>query len=618
MPARPGFLSRFFTGLWNVLDFARRLFFNIVFLVIVGVLLFAWMSGDRPPRLASDTALVLNLQGDLVEEQTLGAREAAVAELVGEQRYETRLRDVLLALDTAAKDPQISRAVLSLDQMGRAGQASLREIGAALERFKATGKPVYAWGENFSQSQYYLAAHANELYLHPAGLITVRGIAARRGYYKGLLDKVGVKVHAFQAGRFKTFAEPFTRTDQSPEAREADAYLLNDLWSTWTADVERARGLARGTVDAVIAALPQRLTAASGDIAQLALNERLVDGLYTRDEFRSSLLDAGAPRSTADEETFRQVSLFAYLRYARQPATRDAVGVVVLQGEILPGDARQGRVGARTASELIQRARQDDAVKALVVRIDSPGGAVQASELIREQLDLTRDAGKPVIVSMGDVAASGGYWIAMGGDEVYADATTITGSIGVFGLIPTFEGTLEHLGVTTDGVATTWLADAADPRRPLDKRMAQVLDQVVAGNYKQFVSLVAERRRATAETINESAQGRVWTGAQAKERGLVDTLGGLEAALQAAARRAELGTTWRVQYIEREPRGLARILALLFGGASASWIDSLQRLGLLQTLAGSAPADVRRSVEMIARARENPLAAFSYCFCDLR
>jgi protease IV len=373
-----------------------------------------------------------------------------------------------------------------------------------------------------------------------------------------------------------------------------------------------------GTVDAVIAALPQRLTAASGDIAQLALNERLVDGLYTRDEFRSSLLDAGAPRSTADEETFRQVSLFAYLRYARQPATRDAVGVVVLQGEILPGDARQGRVGARTASELIQRARQDDAVKALVVRIDSPGGAVQASELIREQLDLTRDAGKPVIVSMGDVAASGGYWIAMGGDEVYADATTITGSIGVFGLIPTFEGTLEHLGVTTDGVATTWLADAADPRRPLDKRMAQVLDQVVAGNYKQFVSLVAERRGATAETINESAQGRVWTGAQAKERGLVDTLGGLEAALQAAARRAELGTTWRVQYIEREPRGLARILALLFGGASASWIDSLQRLGLLQTLAGSAPADVRRSVEMIARARENPLTAFSYCFCDLR
>ena len=614
MAARPGIIRRFFGGLWSALNFTRRLVLNLLFLALVVVLVLAWWASDAPVVVAADSALVVNLQGDLVEEYTIGPREAAVAEALGEQRFETRLRDILLAIDSAAKDPKITRAVLVLDEMGGGGAATLREVAAALERFKASGKPIYAWSENYSQAQYYVASHANEVYLHPAGAIAVRGLDATRGYYKTLLDKLGVKVNAFQAGRFKSFSEPFTRTGATQEAKEADAFLLNGLWSFWTGDVERARKLKPGTVNAVIAELPQRLAVAEGNIAKLALNERLVDGLKTRDQFRAQLLQGGAPPSSEDSETFRQVSLYAYLRSTNQPIYGDAIGIIVAQGEITGGDAQQGRVGARTMVELIQRARQDDSIKAVVLRIDSPGGLVQASEIIREQLDLTRKAGKPVVASMGDVAASGGYWIAMGADEVIADPTTITGSIGVFGLVPTFEGTMEKIGVSLDGVSTTWLAGATDLRQPLDKRLAQSLELVVNSNYREFIGLVAERRNSTPEKINEVAQGRVWTGAQAKERGLVDTLGGIDAAIKSAAKRANLDEAYRLDYVEPEPRGLYRYLSLFFGRIAATVRSELSLGGLL----GREGAAVRRDLQLLFGARADPLAAISYCFCDLR
>jgi protease IV len=614
MAARPGFIRRFFGGLWRALNFMRMLVFNLLFVAILALLVFAWVSIDGPGILAPDTALVLNLQGDIVEEYTIGPREAALAEALGEERFETRLRDILSVIDAAAKDLQITRAVLVLDDMGSAGTATLREIGAALERFKASGKPVYAWGESYGQAQYYLASHANELYLHPGGMLTVRGLKGTRGYYKQLLDKLGVKVNAFQAGRYKSFAEPFTRTGATPESKEADALLLNGLWSTWTGEVERVRKLKPGTINAVIAELPQRLAQTNGDIARLALKEGLVDGLKTRDQFREQLLQAGAPRSDEDSETFRQISMYSYLRQPPRLAAGNAVGVIVAQGEITGGDAQQGRVGARTMVELIQRARQDDSIKAVVLRIDSPGGLVQASEIIREQLELTRKAGKPVVASMGDVAASGGYWIAMGADEVIADPATITGSIGVFGLVPTLEGTMEKLGVKIDGVSTTWLAAATDVRQPLDKRLAQSLEQVVNSNYREFIGLVAERRNTTPEKINEVAQGRVWTGAQAKERGLVDTLGGIDIAIKSAAQRAGLGDRYRLEYIEPEPRGLGRYLSLLFDRIAAALPAQLG----LPALSRREARSVRRDLELLFGARENPLAAISYCFCELR
>ncbi len=616
--ARPGLIRRFFRGLWSAIDFSRRLVFNLIFLLIVGLILFGWLSSDTPPRLAPDTALVVNIQGDVVEEYTVGAQEAALAEALGRDRFETRLRDVLAALDGAARDPQITRVVLVLDDMDKAGLATLREMAAAVERVRGAGKPVVAWAESYTQGQYFLASHADEVYLHPSGALLLRGIGGSRGYYKDLLEKVGVKVNTFQAGRYKSFGEPFTRTGPSPEAQEAEAYLLNGLWSTWLADVERARKLKPGTVMAALNDLPQRLQATGGDIAGLALKEKMVDGLLRRDEFRALMIDRGAPRSEQDAATFRQISMYPYLRYVSKPALGDAVGVVVTQGEIVDGDARKGTVGARAAAELIQRAREDSAIKALVVRIDSPGGSAFASELIREQLDLTRKAGKPVVVSMGDVAASGGYWIAMGGDEVLADAATITGSIGVFALVPTFAGTMEKLGVQNVSNGTTWVADATNLARPLDKRLAEVVDLGIGHTYREFLEIVAANRKSTPEKVNEVAQGRVWTGTQAKERSLVDGLGGLNESVKAAARRAGLPDGARVQYVEPERRGLDRYLSFFMGQLGAALRDDLGWDGLARTLAESLPAPAPRQLGLLLEAREHPTRALAYCFCDLR
>ena len=618
MAARPGLIRRFFGGLWRALDFSRRLVLNLLFLLIVAVLLFGWFSSDKPPRLHPDTALVLNIQGAVVDEYTVGAQEAAIAEALGRDRFETRMRDILAVLDGAARDPQVTRVVLVLDDMDSAGLASLREIGAALERVRGSGKPVVAWGESYTQAQYFLAAHADEVYLHPAGALLIRGVGGNRTYYKDLLDKVGVKVNTFQAGRYKSFGEPFTRTGPTPEAQEADAYLYNGLWSTWIADVERSRKLKAGSVMAAINDLPQRLQAVGGDIAQLAANEKLVDGLKRRDEFRALMIERGAPRSADDAETFRQISMYSYLRYVDARATGPAIGVVVAQGEILDGDERKGTVGARAAVELIQRARQDDDIKALVVRVDSPGGSASASELIREQLELTRKAGKPVVVSLGDVAASGGYWIAMGGDEVVADAATITGSIGVFALVPNFAGTMEKVGVNSAGAGTTWIAGATDLTQPLDKRLAQVIEASIGHTYRGFLDVVATNRKSTPEKINEVAQGRVWTGAQAKERGLVDDLGGMDLALKSAARRAGLGESYRVEYIEHAPRGIDRYLSLFFGQLGAALRDDLGWDGLARALAGSLPARAPQELRMVLQAREHPTRSLAYCFCDAR
>ena len=616
--ARPGLIRRFFRGIWSAIDFSRRLVLNLLFLLIVGLILFAWLSSDTPPRLAPDTALIVNIQGDVVEEYTVGAQEAALAEALGRDRFETRLRDVLLALDGAARDPQITRVVLVLDDMDKAGLATLREMAAAVERVRGAGKPVVAWAESYTQGQYFLASHADEVYLHPSGALLLRGIGGTRGYYKELLEKVGVKVNTFQAGRYKSFGEPFTRTGPSPEAQEAEAFLLNGLWSTWLADVERARKLKPGTVMAALNDLPQRLQGTGGDIASLALKEKMIDGLMRRDEFRALMIERGAPRSEQDASTFRQISMYPYLRYVSRPTVGDAVGVVVAQGEIVDGDARKGTIGARAAAELIQRAREDSGIKALVVRIDSPGGSAFASELIREQLDLTRKAGKPVVVSMGDVAASGGYWIAMGGDEVLADPATITGSIGVFALVPNFAGTMEKLGINTASNGTTWIADATDLTRPLDKRLAQIVDLGIGHTYREFLEVVAANRKSTAEKVNEVAQGRVWTGTQAKERNLVDGLGGLDEAVKSAARRAGLPDRVRVEYVEPERRGLDRYLSLFLGQLGAALRDDLGWDGLARLLTGSLPAPAPRQLKLLLEAPEHPTRALAYCFCDLR
>jgi protease-4 len=613
MPSRPGFLRRFFGGLWSLLDFTRRFVLNVLFLLLLVFLWFAWFGTERA-ELKGNTALVLALRGNLVEQYTAGSYQSAIADAIGDGPRETRLRDVLTAVDAAAKDERITRLVLVLDDLDGGGTPSLREVGAAIERFKASGKPVVAWGTNYDQRRYFLASYANEIYLHPEGSLLLRGLGGYRAYYKDVLDKLGVSFVSIQAGKFKNLGEPLTRTGPSTEAVEAEQSWLNDVWASWTADIEKRRKLPERGVARLIDDLPQRLSSAGGSFAQLALREKLVDGLKTRDEFRALQIERGA---SLEERagTFRQVAFNEYASQVKESSRSEAVGVIVAQGEILDGDAPPGLVGGRTTAELVRRARDDKDIRAIVLRVDSPGGTLLGSELIRHELDLTRKAGKPVVVSMGDVAASGGYWISSASDEILADPMTITGSIGVVLVLPNFDKTLDKLGINMAGSTTTWLAGALDPRRPLDPRLKQVLEAGVNDGYRRFITRVAQSRKTEVEKVDAVGQGRVWSGRQAKERGLVDTLGGLRAALDSAAQRAKLGDDYRVTYLEREPRGIDRYLSLLFGQFARVMV---MQLGVeLPEVITAWRRQVAGELRLFGEAHIDPLRAYAYCFCRL-
>jgi protease-4 len=613
---RPGLVRRILGRLWRAVDATRRFVFNLVFLLIVVAILVAWLGGGSRPKVADNTALVLDLKGDIVEQYTGSAREAELTQALGGNARETQLRDVVAVLDAAAKDAKIARAVLLLDDMGAARLAKLREIADAMERFKSTGKQVVAWASTMEQRQYYLAAHANEIYLHPAGMVLLTGFGGYRNYYRDALDHLGVTVNVFRVGKFKSAVEPFVNNAPSKEALEADASWLNDSWGTFTTDVEQARHLQAGSIGRLIDDLPVRLKAAGGDAALLAVSEHLVDALKTRDQLRALMVERGA--RDVEHKTFRQIAMSDYRTIVPETGDRRSqVGVIVAEGEIIDGEAPQGVIGARSTADLVRKAREDDSVKALVLRVDSPGGSAFGAELIRRELELTRQAGKPVVVSMSDLAASGGYWISTAADQVFADPGTITGSIGVFGMLPTFDRTMDHLSVHTGGVTTTWLAGAYDPRRPLDPRFGDLVQASVGHIYKEFLDHVAEARHSNPDQINEIAQGRVWTGRQAHERNLVDAFGGLTAAIAAAAEKAKLGDGFRVTYIELEPRGWGRLLEALPGGFARALAE---RFGadLTGGLAGpflTATDPVRRDFARLLAAAGRPDAVLAHCLC---
>ncbi len=614
MSAAPRSAVRRWLGrIWWLIDGTRRLVFNLVFLLILLVVIVG-IATSGPRALEDNTALVINLRGPLVEQHAQGVRDAALSQLSGTAPKSTQLRDVLTVLDAAARDPQITRAVLLLDEFQGGGLASLREVASALQRFRASGKKVTAWSGQYEQAPYFLAAQADEVLLHPMGMVFVKGFGRYQNYYRDALDKLGISVNLVRAGTYKNFGEPFTLNGPSPETLEAMGYAYNGLWGTYLDGVEKARKLPAGSVMAVINELPQRLNAVGGDPAKLALSAKLVDGLKTRDELRTLMIERGV--KDAEGKTFRQVSFEDYLARQKPSSAGDAIGVVVAEGEIVDGRAPAGQVGGLSTSDLIRKARDDKAVKALVLRVNSPGGSAYASELIRRELELTRAAGKPVVVSMGDVAASGGYWISMATDELMADAGTVTGSIGVFTLLPSVDKALEKVGVHTGGVTTTWLAGAGDPRRPLDPRFTEVLQATINHVYADFTGKAAQARKTTPDKIDAVAQGRVWTGAQAKERGLVDTLGGYADALKSAAKRAQLGENPRIVVIQPEPGRAEQLLSWLSGGVRetlAGWLDA-------QVAPGMAPVlrEARRELGWVNELTEGrkPFAAVAHCLCS--
>ncbi|MYN20843.1 signal peptide peptidase SppA [Rugamonas sp. FT107W] len=613
-----------FAFFWRALDTGRRTVLNLLFLFVLIVLGYAIFFGGAKP-LAPKTTLVLNLKGQLVEQSAANARDALLTSVRGGENHKMmQLRDVLSVLETAAKDPEITGAVLLTDEMEGGGQAMLREVAAGIDRFKASGKPVVAWGSSYDQRQYLLAAHASEVYMHPMGMVLLEGFGRYRNYYRDALDKLGVTVNLLRVGTYKSFGEPYIANGPSPAAVEAEAYLNNALWASYTGDVEKARKLPEGQVMKTINDLPAQVAAVNGDLAKVSLSAKWVDGLKTKDEVREMMVKRGA--LDAEGKSFRQISFDDYLARVHTKLTGDAIGVVVAQGEISDGSTGPGAIGGDSTSKLIRAAREDDHIKAVVLRVDSPGGSAFASELIRRELELTRAAGKPVVVSMGNVAASGGYWISMASDEVIAEPTTITGSIGVFAILPTADKVIDKLGIHTAGQPTTWLGDAGNPLRPLDPRFGQVIQGSINHVYAEFTGRAAKARKTTPEKIDAVAQGRVWTGAQAKERGLVDTLGSYGDALKSAAKRAKL-TDYRVVYIERETSKFDRLIEMVGGSAAHAVAQSVAqavgaelKLGVTAStgLPPNAATGIVNDLGWLSEitTAHKPFTAITHCLCE--
>ena len=626
-PRGRGPIARLFIGLWDAMNFTRRLVFNLLFFGVLLVVLVALGSGSKVTPLLDRTTLVIAPQGKLVEQYSTDPASRAFARVVGDKSVgEVQLRDLLRALDAAKDDKRIERVLLRTDRMGFSGYASIREVAAAIARLRDSGKQVVAFGENFDQNQYLLAAQANEVYLDPMGGILMEGLGRYRQYYReGLQDKLGVDVHLFRVGEYKSAAEPYILDAASPESKEADLFWMNDIWNRYLGDVGKARKLAPAQLAADIDALPQGIEAVQGDLGEYARQHKLVDGLKTQEQVEDLMAERGVADADADGG-FRNVDLDDYLRRIDETLSpvdeRPRVAVVVAEGEISGGQQPPGRIGGESTAELLRAARDDDHVKAVVLRVDSPGGEVFASEQIRREVVGLKQAGKPVVVSMGDLAASGGYWISMNADRIYADPSTITGSIGIFGMIPTIPRTLEKIGVHTDGVGTTKFAGAFDITRPLDPEVGQVIQSVIDKGYRDFTGRVAQARHKPVADVDAVGRGRVWSGAQGKERGLVDAFGGLEDAIADAAQRAKLGKpdAYRVSYVEKQATPFDQLFGRFMQGRAAALLfahSDAARAVFADLLPARAKDELRFVQEAMAPGPGLPVKALAYCFCGM-
>lgn len=572
MSDKPGLIRRFFRFIGR-LAHGIRVLFNLLFVLIVVALIISMFQKDVQP-LPESAALRIAPGGFLVEQKTYTDPLTQLMQQSSPADAETLVQDVVEAIDRGATDPRINSLVLELDYLLGGGLTKLEDVGKALKDFRKSGKPIVAVGDNFTQEQYYLASYADEIHLNPMGAVLITGFGSYRSYFKAALDKLRVNVNVFRVGTYKDAIEPFTRTDMSPASREHNSAWLNALWSVYTSRVESQRNLPIDAINDYVNNLGAKLADHQGNTAELAVVTGLVDKLSTRPQMADRLRQLAG----VDEDgNYQGIDMKRYLSHTRRAEALeptpmgDKIGIIVAKGMILDGEQPAGTVGGDSLAQRFQQARKDDQLKALVLRIDSPGGSAFASEVIRQELLATRKAGLPVIVSMGTVAASGGYWIAMGANEVWASPTTITGSIGVFGVIPTFEESLAALGINNDGVGTTELADLYQLDRPMSDQAKQVVQSGVNHIYDHFLSLVADARGTSPEAIHEVAQGRVWTGAKARELGLVDELGDLQAAIEAAARVAGL-EQYEVEEIRKPLDFREQLLQELANGQVAGWL----------------------------------------------
>ena len=587
----------FVKGAWRILVAIKDGLVLLFLLLFFGMLYAALSYSPKPAQTVQAGALLFDLDGSIVEQPT----EISASQLLsgsGNQTREYRLSDIVTALDAARTDAKVKAVVLNLDGFTGGGQVALGRVGKALDAVRAAKKPVLAFATLYTDDSYQLAVHASEVWSDPLGGVAIMGRGGSNLYYKGLIDKLGVNTHVYRVGTYKSFVEPFIRSDQSPEAKQANQTLANALWQDWQQDVQKARPKAKV---AAYAANPLAMVQATGgDIAKASLAADLVDKLGDESAFgeRVASLAGNAPADKAG--AFAAIDLATYVK-ARKPANNGQIGVLTVAGDIVDGEAGPGTAAGDTISGLLLTALSEQKLKALVVRVDSPGGSVMASEKIRSAILQAKAAGMPVVVSMGNVAASGGYWVSTPADLIFAEPGTITGSIGVFGIIPSFEGTLAKMGITTDGVRTTPLSGQPDVTGGTTPEFDRIMQLGVEDIYRRFVGIVAQSRRKSPQAVDAIAQGRVWDGATARQLGLVDRFGGLDDAIAEAARRAKIDPAKaRPYYIEKQPDKWAQWVESFADynrDDARAPRDMLARQSLLQRQwAGQAIADVKAMI----------------------
>ena len=609
------FLRSIVYGLWRGLDVLRRFLHLLVLLVVFGFVIGA-LRGSVP-TIPIKAALLLAPEGDIVEQSSGDPLARAVEEARGQGHAETLLWDLTDSLRAAAKDKRIQAVAIDLEKLDSAGQPTLEELARAIHEFRATGKKVIAYGNEMTQARYYLAAQADEIYLDPMGFVLVDGYARYRMFYKEALDKLGVDINVFRVGAYKSAVEEYTRSDMSPEDKEESSAYLGALWTSYQDAVTRARKLPADALSKYVNTLAKTVPAAGGNAAQVALDAGLVTGLKTQIEVEKRLIDLVGEDDTTG--SFKSVSTADYARVARADMKIHAdgkprVGVIVAAGEILDGDQPPGTVGGDSTARLIRQARLDHNIRAVVLRVNSPGGSVMASEEIYREIQAMRSAGKPVVVSMSSLAASGGYYISAPADEIWASPATLTGSIGIFAIIPTIDKTLGKIGVTVDGVGTTPLAGQLRIDRPMSDESRALLQSQIGRGYEEFLQRVSSGRKKTRDQVDSIAQGRVWAGTDAKRLGLVDQLGSFDDAVRSAARRAKL-TDYELEFVEPELTWAQELVLQLKSSVAKTAVRALMDEKSMAFAHVAQKLDpLTKEVERLSRFTE-PNKVYAYCFC---
>ncbi|HEJ9031859.1 TPA: signal peptide peptidase SppA [Serratia marcescens] len=547
-------IASIFRWTWRLLNFIRELILNLflVLLILVGVGIYLSFQSSSTSTAPARGALLVDLSGVVVDQPSVNNRVRQWGrELLGassSRLQENSLFDVVDSIRKAKDDKNITGMVLQLNDFAGADQPSLRYIGKALREFRDSGKPIFAIGDSYNQTQYYLASYANKVYLSPQGAVDLHGFATNNLYYKSLLDMLKVTTNIFRVGTYKSAVEPLIRDDMSPAAREADSRWIGGLWQNYLETVAANRQLTPQQLFPGAAGVLSGLQAAGGDTARYALDNKLVDELASRTAIENQLVKTFGWDKQAND--FNAISIYDY--QPKPDANQGGkIAVVFANGAIMDGPQTPGNVGGDTTAAELRQARLDPAIKAVVFRVNSPGGSVSASEVIRSELAAVRAAGKPVVVSMGGMAASGGYWVSTPADYIIASPSTLTGSIGIFGIINTYEKTLDTLGVHTDGVATSPLADIA-VTKALPQEFSQMMQLNIENGYKNFLDLVAKSRKMTPQQVDQIAQGHVWLGSDAKANGLVDQLGDFDDAVKKAAELAKL-QQWQLDWFVDTP-----------------------------------------------------------------